>query len=1137
MVDRTLTTAINVDSSGAVKGAGEFVQAMDRVKVANDEAGRATERLTVVMGDTSRVLARLRREFDPAAAAAAKLKKEQANLTREFAAGRVEPAEYQRLMDGLAKKYDTVGQAEQARMRAMDAMRAKYDPMFASQRRYEDALRDLNEAQAAGVAVGDNYRNALDRIERELNPASIAARELATAEEQLARRARDLVEATNPMARAQRLYNDEVREADELLARQAITQEQHTAAIARARQGLDAADAAARRAAGGTQLTAHQMQQLGFQINDVVAQLASGSNPLMILGQQGPQITQVFGGLRATLARIPVGLGLIGAGVAGVGAAAYMAGSRFNEIAGQTRRLESIARTLNPQLRGMTAELRQMTLAMEAQGVQRPDAIAAVEQLARARALQVGMLRDVAALGVDLGATTGEGTAKAIERIAEAFKRGAVGVRELDEELNFLKPDEAAEIDRLARTGKRAEALAMALDLLKRKFGGEAARLVSEWDLATNKMYSAWSTMWEKIAKSPGVGNAMSNISQFFSALMRAATPTLPEDKAPAQSLGGLDQQISKLQKELADAKKKADELLAKEPDILQGLTGDTLERQARVIDELENRLTRLLELRRELARGNHTLRANKSGLTDEEQKRVDENIKAYERETDALNKSIVERQIALAKLQAYEATYLRTGSDAEAREAAALAERKARDDLTRAIRDENEALDDNIKGNLAVASAYARSTAEGLRAEAMVKALNDARQSGVDAADRARRYLEQDAGAAFIAGRQALNKLRDDVANQQPIVFGSSLSASAEQDARRGLEADDAYREQLAKAEAARNDRLVAGIKAQRDEYEKLLRLRDINAAKIATNQDFRALQNETELIEREGRLIGATNDRRDTEIGLLQLRQTLIERGYSGKELDAEYDRLGKLIERRAKLTEETRKATEEFEKNKQAILDGTQIMTDAFYDLVANGTQFTDVIKQMSKALLQLGYDLLVVEPLKKWMSDTMNAGAASGGGTNFWNVASSLVQTGLSMWSGNVAGAAAGAAGTTTATAGGFGGAPVLPVEVVQLHKGGIVGQGGEPRTVPASVFVDAPRMHRGGIRPGERAVIMEDGEEVLTANNPRHRRNFRSAGHTVNMYITTPDASSFRQSQGQLSASIGRAMTIAARRNG
>lgn len=124
------------------------------------------------------------------------------------------------------------------------------------------------------------------------------------------------------------------------------------------------------------------------------------------------------------------------------------------------------------------------------------------------------------------------------------------------------------------------------------------------------------------------------------------------------------------------------------------------------------------------------------------------------------------------------------------------------------------------------------------------------------------------------------------------------------------------------------------------------------------------------------------------------------------------------------------------------------------------------------------------------------------------------------------------------GVTTATSGGYGGAPVMPVEVVQLHKGGIVGQDGEPRQVPASVFVQAPRLHSGGMRPGERAVIMEDGEEVLTANSPRHRRNYRGGGApTVVMNITTPDAQSFRSSQGQLSASAGRAMAIASRRNG
>jgi tape measure domain-containing protein len=64
-----------------------------------------------------------------------------------------------------------------------------------------------------------------------------------------------------------------------------------------------------------------------------------------------------------------------------------------------------------------------------------------------------------------------------------------------------------------------------------------------------------------------------------------------------------------------------------------------------------------------------------------------------------------------------------------------------------------------------------------------------------------------------------------------------------------------------------------------------------------------------------------------------------------------------------------------------------------------------------------------------------------------------------------------------------------------------HSGGMAGAGGAARRVPALAFVGAPRLHSGGwIKPGEVPTILRTDEEVLTANDLRHRNNFRPGGN-------------------------------------
>ncbi|TGN62343.1 phage tail tape measure protein [Paracoccus liaowanqingii] len=114
-------------------------------------------------------------------------------------------------------------------------------------------------------------------------------------------------------------------------------------------------------------------------------------------------------------------------------------------------------------------------------------------------------------------------------------------------------------------------------------------------------------------------------------------------------------------------------------------------------------------------------------------------------------------------------------------------------------------------------------------------------------------------------------------------------------------------------------------------------------------------------------------------------------------------------------------------------------------------------------------------------------------------------------------------------------GAFGGASGGNILAGIFHQGGMVGGPSPMRAVPALAFAGAPRMHSGGwagLRSDEVPAILQRGERVLS------RREVQAQGHPRPMQvvfnISTPDANSFRLSQGQIMADARRALGRAQR---
>jgi len=247
-----------------------------------------------------------------------------------------------------------------------------------------------------------------------------------------------------------------------------------------------------KRVGTATGYTKQQMQQLSFQMTDIVSGLATGQSPFMILMQQGGQLRDTFGGLggavRAvasvfTLGRVAA-LGLAG-GVATVATAAVQGWQESNRLrdaialtgnaAGLTAgRFNTLAETIAATSTATIGEAREMTLALAETGRVGAPALDAAARAAVAMQKATGASVDV---------------------IVKDFARAQAGVakwaQEANERYHFLTVEQYKLIAAMEKQGKTNEAMAITFDALARPFKAHEENLGSlerMWRSLTQKV-------------------------------------------------------------------------------------------------------------------------------------------------------------------------------------------------------------------------------------------------------------------------------------------------------------------------------------------------------------------------------------------------------------------------------------------------------------------------------------------------------------------------------------------------------------------------------------------------------------------------------------------------------------------------
>ena len=294
----------------------------------------------------------------------------------------------------------------------------------------------------------------------------------------------------SPLYAAQREYLATLRDLNSLEARTALTERERATAITRTKEAFASQVTAIRAAGAETGLAAHQMTNLGYQVNDIVTGLASGQSPFMIMAQQGGQVQQILasgqGGVTGSLKSIGTTLvGLVTPGRAAFAAIAASTGlattalilyeGRLNEV---RRQLAGIGRASGATVGDIDAIAQQSSA--KSGGISVNNARELATELAATGKIGVDSIKPIVDLGHDFAKTYGIEAKEAAGILARAFADPVRGADELNQRLGFLDANTKLLIESLVTQGNRQEAVRILTDKIRGSIA-EAADVTSFW--------------------------------------------------------------------------------------------------------------------------------------------------------------------------------------------------------------------------------------------------------------------------------------------------------------------------------------------------------------------------------------------------------------------------------------------------------------------------------------------------------------------------------------------------------------------------------------------------------------------------------------------------------------------------------
>ena len=370
-------------------------------------------------------------------------------------------------VDGIQQ----IGDAAQATGEKLASATVQVEKTETQVKKLASSSRDYN---AAARAVGDSTQN----ITKFSQAYSAALKDVSNSEETRARIIQQVA------ARTIGANLDEAKALELLRAK-------HTDVTTVARQMAGTSNSTTFGIANtgkASRTSAYQLQNLSYQLNDVVSGFAMGQRPMQIFAQQGGQIFQILSGMNSPLKLLAGPVGLIAGAVAAVGALGMAMWTSKASVDAVNTALRSSSNVVG--LSGSAME----TFARDLASTSKISVSAAEDiqnALAKAGTTSGKNFMDLRVQTALVAKALKQDGATAAETLGKAMADPAKAAKELNGQYWSLTAAQIRHVSELQAAGEMEKAQAVLISAMSEKIG-EARIKTRNWQVVVRGLSDAW---------------------------------------------------------------------------------------------------------------------------------------------------------------------------------------------------------------------------------------------------------------------------------------------------------------------------------------------------------------------------------------------------------------------------------------------------------------------------------------------------------------------------------------------------------------------------------------------------------------------------------------------------------------------